>query len=220
MAKKWPKNGKVMEFSIIFPFFDHFLAIFAPVQLGAVFHFDFHFFPISGLWPFSMPYQPARIPTLGEGRWRKQMSHTTYKTTPPQKTKLNCLKMTPQQHGLKDVVLWFGAFVMKILDFLRLFCAGSGLPQGPLLGNKLFPLKVGLRWVFVNGMEWVKSGFLGAKVGKNGSKPTFAPTLNPFRDFHENPLFTQFKGGGNCFLKAALRQSRPSIKIVAILGGS
>ena len=81
---------------------------------------------------------------------------------------------------------------------------GSGLPQGLFLGNYSFPLKVGLRWVFVNGLEWVQkwveSGFLGAKVGKNGSKPTFAPTLNPFRDFHENPLFTHFKGGGNCLL--------------------
>ena len=83
--------------------------------------------------------------------------------------------------------------------------AGSGLLQGPFLGNYLFPLKVGLRWVFVNGLKWVQkwvtSGFLGAKVGQNASKPTFAPTLNPFRDIHENPLFTQFKGGGNCFPK-------------------
>ena len=89
--------------------------------------------------------------------------------------------------------------------------AGSGLPQGPFLGNNLFPLKVGLRWVFVNGLEWVqkwvKSEFLGAKVGQNASRPTFAPTLNPFRGFHENPLFTQLKGGGNCFLRRALRQS-------------
>ena len=46
--------------------------------------------------------------------------------------------------------------------------AGSGLPQGPFLENNLFALKVGLRWVFVNGLKWVqkfKSGFLGAKVG-------------------------------------------------------
>ena len=55
--------------------------------------------------------------------------------------------------------------------------------------------------------KWV----LGAKVGQNASKPTFAPTLNPLRHIHENPLFTQFKGGGNCFPKTALRQSRPSI---------
>ena len=58
--------------------------------------------------------------------------------------------------------------------------AGSGLPQGPFLGNNLFALKVGLRWVFVTGLKWiqkwVKSGFLGAKVGQNVSKPTFAPT--------------------------------------------
>ena len=58
--------------------------------------------------------------------------------------------------------------------------AGSGLPQGPFLGNNLFPTKVGLRWVLVNGLKWVqkwvKSGFLGAKVGQNASKPTLAPT--------------------------------------------
>ena len=58
-----------------------------------------------------------------------------------------------------------------------------------------------------------KVGFWAQKWVKNGWKPTFAPTLNPFRDFHENPLFTQLKGAGNCFLKTALRQSRPSISI-------
>ena len=93
--------------------------------------------------------------------------------------------------------------------------AGSGLPQGPFSENNLFPLKVGFRWVLVNGLKWVqkwvKSGFWGAKVGQNAPKPTFSPTLNPFRQIHENPLFTQFKGGGNCFPKRALRQSRPSI---------
>ena len=49
---------------------------------------------------------------------------------------------------------------------------------------------------------------------KSGSKcVTFAPTLNPLWLFHENPLFTQFKGGGNCFPKRALRQSWPSIML-------
>ena len=57
-----------------------------------------------------------------------------------------------------------------------------------------------------------KVGFGVQKWVKSGSKPTFALTLNPFRDFRENPLFSQFKGGGNYFLKMALRQSRPSIK--------
>ena len=50
--------------------------------------------------------------------------------------------------------------------------------SGPFFGeNNLFPLQVGLRWVFVNLLKWVqkwvKSGLLGAKVGENGSKPTF-----------------------------------------------
>ena len=71
-SRKWKKNGNRngkrpragQENSITFPFLGHFFAIFAPVQLGAVFHFDFHFFSISGFWPFSMPYQPGRILTL------------------------------------------------------------------------------------------------------------------------------------------------------------
>ena len=37
--KKWSKNGKIRENSL-----GHCFAIFAPVQLVAVFHFDFHFF--------------------------------------------------------------------------------------------------------------------------------------------------------------------------------
>ena len=46
--------------------------------------------------------------------------------------------------------------------------------------NNLFLLKVGLKWVLVDGLKWVqkwvKSGFFGAKVGQNASKPTFSPT--------------------------------------------
>ena len=65
MAQKW---RKIMENSLnnpaIFgPFFCHFSA---PVQLRAVFHFDFLFFSISGFWPFSMPYQPGRIPSTAQ----------------------------------------------------------------------------------------------------------------------------------------------------------
>ena len=60
MAQKWKNNGKLPQKSIFWPFFCHF----APVQLGAVFHFDFHFFSISGFWPFSMPCKPGRIPRI------------------------------------------------------------------------------------------------------------------------------------------------------------
>ena len=90
--------------------------------------------------------------------------------------------------------------------------------SGPFLGNNLFPLKVGLRWVFVNGLKcemgpkvgqkWV----FGCKSGSKCVKTTFAPTLNQFRHIHENPLFTQFKGGRKRFPKRALRQPRPSIR--------
>ena len=57
---------------------------------------------------------------------------------------------------------------------------GQGCFRALFLENYLFALKVGLRWVFVNGLKWVqkwvKSGFSGAKVGQNASKPTFPPT--------------------------------------------
>ena len=101
----------------------------------------------------------------------------------------------------------------------------QGCPR-PLLGKNLFPLKVGLRWVFVNGLKWVqkwvKSGFLGAKVGQNASKPTFAPTLNPFRRIHENPLVTQFKGGWALFSKKGPEARFGPSKVCALeklLGG-
>ena len=48
-------------------------------------------------------------------------------------------------------------------------------------------------------------------MGQKWVETHFSPTSNPFRDFRENPLFSQFKGVGNCFLKRALKQSRPSI---------
>ena len=52
-----------------------------------------------------------------------------------------------------------------------------------------------------------KSGFGGAKVGENGSKPIFQPTLDPFWDNGKNPYFSpHLKGGGNCFPKRALKQ--------------
>ena len=60
------------------------------------------------------------------------------------------------------------------------------------------------------GSKWV----LGCKSGKNGSKPTFLPTLNPLQDIDKNPLFAQFKGGGNCFPTRVLRQFRPSIILI------
>ena len=57
---------------------------------------------------------------------------------------------------------------------------GQGCLRALFLENYFLALKVGLRWVFVNGLKWVqrwvKSGFLGAKVGQNASKPTFPPT--------------------------------------------
>ena len=50
-------------------------------------------------------------------------------------------------------------------------------------------------------------------MGQKWVEIHFSPTSNPFRDFRENPLSSQFKGGGNCFLKRALKHSRPSITL-------
>ena len=66
-ARSWTRAKEgFSEFSIFFLHFRAiFWAIFAPVQLGGVFHLVFHFLPISGFWPFSMPYQPGMIPRKG-----------------------------------------------------------------------------------------------------------------------------------------------------------
>ena len=57
----------------------------------------------------------------------------------------------------------------------------DSLPATRQISLQLFPLKVGLRWVFVNGLKWVQNGFLGAKVGENWVKTHLSPTLSPFR---------------------------------------
>ena len=63
MEKKWRTYGKFLEY----PFLGHFLAIIAPVKLGAVFHLVFHFFPhfrLSGRFPFRTgptESQPQRL---------------------------------------------------------------------------------------------------------------------------------------------------------------
>ena len=77
MAKKWPKN----RFLRRFPLFFHFWAIFYHFWTRPAwgrFHSDFHFFSISGFWPFSMPYQPGRIPMQA----RKEHPHKDSKGPP------------------------------------------------------------------------------------------------------------------------------------------
>ena len=58
-----------------------------------------------------------------------------------------------------------------------------------------------------------KMGFWVPKWVKMRQNPLFHPLKNPLQDIHENPLFTQFKGGGSSFPKRPLRQSRPSITL-------
>ena len=56
-GQKWPKKR---SFPFISPFSGLFLAIFAPVQLGAVFHLVFHlFFSVAGLCRFACHPSPA-----------------------------------------------------------------------------------------------------------------------------------------------------------------
>ena len=74
--------------------------------------------------------------------------------------------------------------------------------------------------------QWAE---MGPKVGQKRvvgcqsgvlmrQSPLFSPTLNPVRHIHENPLFTQLKGGGNSFPERALKQSQPSINVGAAPG--
>ena len=67
--------------------------------------------------------------------------------------------------------------------------AGSELPQGPFSENNLFALKVGLRWVFVNGLKWVQKWVFGYKNGsKVGRNPLFTH-FKPILGFSQKPTF-------------------------------
>ena len=124
MVKKWKskwkngpkldrgKNGQKMdfwailrEFSIIFPFLGHFCP--CPAWGRFPFRFPF-FFSISGFWPFSMPYQPGRIPTL-EGP-----CDSTFQLNVCAQTLEPSFREAPVRSG--SVRLRFGA-----LSFLSLF---------------------------------------------------------------------------------------------------
>ena len=59
--------------------------------------------------------------------------------------------------------------------------------------------KVDQKWVF------------GCKVGQMGQNPLFHPLETHVGRFTKTHFLPSFKGGGNCFPKRALRQSRPSI---------
>ena len=85
---------------------------------------------------------------------------------------------------------------MKVLCLVR-------AASGPFLESNLFLLKVGLRWVLSMGCNGSKSGLLGSKVGEKWVETYFPPTLSPVQDFREDPLFTQFKGGGKLFSRKA-----------------
>ena len=87
--------------------------------------------------------------------------------------------------------------------------------SGPFSGEQFIRTSRGFLSMGWNGS---KSGFLGTKVGEKWVETHFSPTSTPFRDFRENPLFSQFKGGGNCFLKRALKQSRPIIRLIGETG--
>ena len=81
--------------------------------------------------------------------------------------------------GIISIIIIYGH--IRCRDFkevcvLFLNYAGSGLPQRPLLENNLFPLEVGLGWVFVNGLKWVqKCVWRVPKWVNSKTKPTFDP---------------------------------------------
>ena len=77
-----------------------------------------------------------------------------------------------------------------------------------LSGEQFIPLKVGLKWFFFNGLKWVHEWVFGCK---NVSKVGQNPLLTRLGFLRKPTFFSQFKVGGNCSLKRALRQSRPSI---------
>ena len=61
-GEKGPKNGPKMEKPWKTPSNIHFFAIFCPCPPQGCLPFGFPFFPHFRFWPFSMPYQPGRIP--------------------------------------------------------------------------------------------------------------------------------------------------------------
>ena len=75
--------------------------------------------------------------------------------------------------GLKFSSVWIENVTRSIgIDFFE--------SQGPLgLGNILFPLKVGLRWVFVNGLKWVQNP-KGPKIEKIKSRLKCSISLENF----------------------------------------
>ena len=94
------------------------------------------------------------------------------------------------------------------------------LGQGCLracFGEQFISTQSGFKRVLVNLLKWVqkwvsKRCFLGATVGKMRQNP-LSTHLKPISGDWRKPFLTHFikGGGGNCSLKWALRQSRPSI---------
>ena len=66
-----------------------------------------------------------------------------------------------------------------------------GTASGPFLEKTLFPLELGLKWVFVNLLKWVKKWSkmdFGCKSGSQCVKTHLLPTLNPLQDIDKNPF--------------------------------
>ena len=61
------------------------------------------------------------------------------------------------------------------------------------------------------GWNGSKSGFLGTKMGQKWVETHFWPIFVPISGFSRKPIFSASLRGGNCFLKRALKQSRPSL---------
>ena len=67
--------------------------------------------------------------------------------------------------------------------------------------NYLFPLKVGLKWVFVNELKWVQQWVLGCKNGsKVGRNPRFTH-FKPLSGFSRKPTSLASLRGWKLFSK-------------------
>ena len=104
-GQDWPKNGLKME---------NFWAIFAPAPLGLVSHLVFHFFPVSGFWPFSTPYQPSMIPKP-ERRGHRGQRDTV---------------CTPQENYRPDFLSYFSNY-SKETAVLKILCHSPRMKNQP-----------------------------------------------------------------------------------------
>ena len=66
---------------------------------------------------------------------------------------------------------------------------GQGCLRALFLENDLFPRKVGLRWVFVNGLKWVQKWVFRCKSGSKVGQNALFTHFKPISGFPQKPTF-------------------------------